>query len=100
MDHQKIIKTLRCSDFIKIKNEGGWFEDGDLIYAKEIKVNVFLLFIFLNTQKTENIKALIAEFNDFNSIGKIEPLRIMFYLLMNENKDFHYFENFIKVSDL
>lgn len=99
MNRQKIIKTLRCSDFIKINNDGEWLGDGDLIYAKEIKVNVFLLFIFLNTPKTDNIKALIAEFKDFDSIGKIEPLRIMFYLLMNENKQFHYFEKFIKVSE-
>lgn len=99
MNRQKIIKTLQSGHFIKVKNKGEWFEDGALIYTKEIKINVFLLFIFLNTPKSENTQALIAEFKDFNSIGKAEPLRTMFYLLMNENEDFHCFEKLIKASE-
>ncbi|WP_139222038.1 hypothetical protein [Chryseobacterium oleae] len=90
---------LRLSQFIRVNNKGEWFEDGDVIYAKEIKMNIFLVFIFLNTSKKENIKALIAEFTDLKSIGKIKPLRTMFYLIMNENKDFHCFEHLIKTSD-
>jgi aspartyl aminopeptidase len=47
MDCQKIIKTLKHKDFIKISNNGEWFEDGAAVYVKEIKDNVFLLFVIL-----------------------------------------------------
>ncbi|MCQ9634263.1 hypothetical protein MP478_01615 [Chryseobacterium sp. WG14] len=96
MNRQEFIKILRSGHFSKIENKGEWIEEEALIYAKEIKINIFLLFIFLNTPKSENTQALIAEFKDFSSIGKDEPLRTMFYLLMNENEDLHCFEKLIK----
>jgi len=98
MNQQEFIKVLRSGHFSKIENTGEWIEEEALIYAKEIKINIFLLFIFLNTPKSENIQALIAEFDDFSSIGKGEPLRTMFYLQMNENKDFHCLEKLIGTS--
>ncbi|WP_126650827.1 hypothetical protein [Chryseobacterium aureum] len=44
MDGEKIIKTLRHKDFVKVAHTGTCFEDGAAIYAKEIKENIFLLF--------------------------------------------------------
>jgi aspartyl aminopeptidase len=47
MDCQKIIKTLKHKDFIKISNNGKWFEDGAAVYAKEIKIIFFYYLSFL-----------------------------------------------------
>ncbi|MDR6462114.1 hypothetical protein [Chryseobacterium sediminis] len=98
MDGQKIIKTLRNKDFIKIPHAGECFEDGAAIYAKEIKENIFLLFIILKDIDIENIQALIAHFDCFNSIGLKEPEQIMFYLSIKDKNDLHYFEQYLKAS--
>ncbi len=98
MDGQKIIKTLRNRDFIKIPHAGECFEDGAAIYAKEIKENIFLLFIILKDIDIENIQALIAHFDCFNSIGLKEPEQIMFYLSIKDKNDLHYFEQYLKAS--
>ncbi|PKF76193.1 hypothetical protein [Chryseobacterium sp. PMSZPI] len=97
MDCQKIIKTLKHKDFIKVTNEGKWFENGAAIYAKEIKDNIFLLFVILKNIDVENIQALIAHFDCFNSIGLKEPEQIMFYLSIKDKNDLHYFEQYLKV---
>lgn len=99
MDKQKILKTLRTEHFIKVANKGDWFEDGAVIYAREIRENIFLLFVILKNVDIENIQALIAHFDDFNSIGRKEPIQIMFYLSIKEKEDLHYFEKYLKVSN-
>ncbi|MET3036677.1 hypothetical protein ABXT08_11270 [Chryseobacterium sp. NRRL B-14859] len=99
MDCQKIIKTLKHKDFIKIDNNGKWFEEGAAIYAKEIKDNIFLLFVILKGIHIENIQALIAHFDCFNSIGLKEPKQIMFYLSIKDKEDLHYFDQYLKTSD-
>ncbi|AYZ12036.1 hypothetical protein EGY05_08910 [Chryseobacterium arthrosphaerae] len=99
MDCQQIIKTLKHKDFIKISNNGKWFEDGAAVYAKEIKDNVFLLFVILKDIDIENIQALIAHFDGFNSIGLKEPEQIMFYLSIKDKEDLHYFEQYLKASN-
>ncbi|MGE8536916.1 hypothetical protein KYG33_03400 [Chryseobacterium sp. D764] len=98
MDGQKIIKTLRHKDFIKITHSGTCFGDGAAIYAKEIKENIFLLFIILKDIDIESIQALIAHFDCFNSIGLKEPEQIMFYLSIKDKNDLHYFEQYLKAS--
>lgn len=100
MDHQKILKSLELSHFTKITNNRNWFENHDIIYAKEIKDTIFLLFVVSEKEeKIEDIRALIAEFNDFSSIGKREPEQIMFYLSIRKKNDLHYFEKFMKIYD-
>lgn len=98
MNNQKILKSLRSGHFTKIANKGEWFEDGSVIYAKEIKDNIYLLFVILKDSERENVQALIAQFEDFNSIGKQEPKQIMFYLSIKDNKDLHYFEKYLAVA--
>lgn len=98
MDCRKVIKTLKHKDFIKIPNNGEWFEEGAAIYAKEITENIFLVFIILKDINIENIKALIAHFDCFNSIGLKEPEQIMFYLSIKDKEDLHYFEQYLKAS--
>ncbi|ASE61137.1 hypothetical protein EGY07_09540 [Chryseobacterium indologenes] len=98
MDCQKIIRTLKHKDFIKVTNEGKWFEDGAAIYAKEIKDNIFLLFVILKDIDIENIQALIAHFDSFGSIGLKKPEQIMFYLSIRDKEDLHYFEQYLKTS--
>ena len=98
MDGQKIIKTLRYKDFIKVAHTGMCFEDGAAIYAKEIRENIFLLFIILKNIDIENIQALIAHFDCFNSIGFKEPEQIMFYLSIKDKNDLHYFDQYLKTS--
>lgn len=98
MDCQKIIKTLKHKDFIKVTNDGKWFEDGAAVYAKEIKENIFLLFIILKDIDIENIQALIAHFDCFSSIGSKKPEQIMFHLSIKDKADLHYFEQYLKTS--
>lgn len=99
MDCQKIIKTLRHKDFVKVSHTGKCFENGAAIYAKEIRENIFLLFIILKDIEIENIQALIAHFDCFGSIGLKEPEQIMFYLSIKDKSDFHYFEQYLKTSN-
>ena len=99
MDCQKIVKTLKHKDFIKVPHKGNWFEDGAAVYAKEIKDNIFLLFVILKDIEIENIQALIAHFDSFSSIGMKEPEQIMFYLSIKDKEDLHYFEKYLKISD-
>ncbi|AZA83588.1 hypothetical protein C1637_14940 [Chryseobacterium lactis] len=98
MDCQKIIRTLKHKDFIKVANDGKWFENGAAIYAKEIKENIFLLFIILKDIDIDNIQALIAHFDCFNSIGSKKPEQIMFHLSIKDKDDLHYFEQYLKAS--
>lgn len=99
MNKQMILKTLRTEHFIKVANKGDWFEDGAIIYAREIRENIFLLFVILKDMNIENIQALIAHFDSFSSIGKKEPIQIMFYLSIKEKEDLHYFEKYLKVPN-
>lgn len=98
MDAQKIITTLKHKEFIKIVHKGNCFEDGAAVYAKEIKENIFLLFIILKDIDIENIQALIAHFDCFNSIGLKEPEQVMFHLSIKDKNDLHYFEQYLKAS--
>lgn len=99
MDHQKIINTLKYKEFIKIVHKGDFFEDGAAVYAKEIRENIFLLFVILKDIDIENIQALIAHFDCFGSIGMKEPEQIMFYLSIKDKNDLHYFEQYLKASN-
>jgi len=99
MKGQKIVKALKHKNFIRVNNEGSWFGEGSTIYAKEIKENIFLLFVILKDIQIENIQALIAHFDCFGSIGTKEPQQIMFYLSIKDKEDLHYFEKYLKISD-
>lgn len=99
MDCQKIVKTLKHDRFTKVPNTGDWFDEGATIYAKEIKENIYLLFVILKGTQIENIKALIAHFDSFGCIGKKEPRQIMFYLSIKDKEDLHYFEQFFTISN-
>lgn len=99
MDCRKIVKSLNHTDFKKVPYKGNWFEEGAAVYAKEIRDNIFLLFVILKDIEIENIKALIAHFDNFSSIGKKEPQQVMFYLSIKNKEDLHYFEKYLKISD-
>lgn len=96
MNGQEIINTLKHKEFIKVVHNGDCFEDGAAVYAKEIKENIFLLFIILKDIDIENIQALIAHFDCFDSIGLKEPQQIMFYVSIKDKNDLHYFEQYLK----
>ncbi|MBE4948863.1 hypothetical protein [Chryseobacterium culicis] len=99
MDCQKIIKTLKNKDFVKVSHTGKCFENAAAVYAKEIKENIFLLFIILKDIDIENVQALIAHFDSFGSIGLKEPEQIMFYLSIKDKNDLHYFEQYLTTSN-
>jgi len=99
MDCKRIVRSLKQDQFIKVDNAGKWFEEGSAIYAKEIKQNIFLLFIILKDIEIENIQALIAHFDSFGSIGMKKPEQVMFYLSIKDKDDLHYFEKYMKISD-
>lgn len=99
MNKQDILKILSTEHFIKIVNKGDWFEDGAVVYAREIKENIFLLFVILKDVNIENIQALIAHFDCFNSIGRKEPIQVMFHLSIKEKEDLHYFEKYLQAPN-
>lgn len=99
MDCQAIIQTLKHKNFIKVSNNGQCFENGAAVYAKEIKDNIFLLFVILKNTDIENIQAFIAHFDGFSSIGLKEPEQVMFYLSIKDKEDLHYFEQYLKASN-
>nr|WP_315028317.1 hypothetical protein [uncultured Chryseobacterium sp.] len=84
---------------MKINNEGKWFEKGAVIYAKEIKENIFLLFVIFKDINMENIQAFIAHYDCLSSIGLKQPEQVMFYLSIKDKEDFHYFDKYLKVSN-
>ncbi|RMZ59487.1 hypothetical protein D1632_07575 [Chryseobacterium nematophagum] len=94
MDYRKIIEILKEEHFKEVKNEGDWLEEGTVIFAKEIKKDIFLLFIILHDTPIDTMRALIAHFDSFNCIGKKEPLQLMFYLSIKDEEDFHYFKKY------
>ncbi|SIQ82645.1 hypothetical protein SAMN05880574_12732 [Chryseobacterium sp. RU37D] len=95
MNSRNIINRLKSGHFVEINNKGSWFEDGSTIYAKEIKDNIFLLFIVLKDLQIENMRVLIAHFESFQSIGIRKPAQIMFYLSIKSKEDLHYFEKYL-----
>lgn len=99
MNCRNIVKNLESDHFTKIKNRGKWFEEGAEIYAKEIRENIFLLFIVLKDSENEDIKALIAKYYGADTIGIREPEQIMFYLSVKCKEDLHYFEKYIKNTE-
>ncbi|MDR6405508.1 MULTISPECIES: hypothetical protein [Chryseobacterium] len=99
MNCRNIVKMLKSDHFTKIKNKGNWFEEDSTIYAKEIKENVYLLFVILKDLQIESMRALIAHFDDIESIGTREPQQIMFYLSIKNKEDLHYFEKYLKPTE-
>lgn len=98
MNCRNIVKKLESDHFTKIKNQGNWFEEGTTIYAKEIRKDIFLLFVVLKDLKVETMRALIAKFNGLENIGRTEPDRIMFYLSIKCKEDLHYFEKYLNTT--
>lgn len=99
MDWRKIVKKLESDHFAKIDNKAKWFEEASTMYAKEIRKNIFLLFVVVTESPTEDMRALIAHFDDFESIGRREPKQIMFYLSIKSEEDLHYFEKYLKSTE-
>ena len=97
MDGEKILKALQTNDFTKVINKSQKFVKGATIYAKEIRKNIFLLFV-VEEDGFNKIHALIASFDRMESIGIKEPLQLMFYLLITKNEDVHYFGKYLKIT--
>jgi len=98
MNYENILKSLQSDRFTEVIDTGSNFEKGATIYAKEIRQNVFLLFVVIKRIRIKNIHVFIASFDRLESIGIKEPLQTMFYLSITKNEDFHYFKKYIKVS--
>jgi len=96
MNYQKILRSLKSDNFIKVVKNANQFEEGSIIYTKEITDNVYLLFIILKKIKIEYIKVQIAHFDSFENIGVKEPLQTMFYLSIKDKEDIHYIEKYLK----
>jgi len=99
IESQNIMKKLKQDCFKKIVHNGIVFEEGAAVYAKEIDKNIFLVFTIKQHTASENIQAFIAQFDSWGSIGKKEPLQMMFSLSVKDKNDLHYFEKFINVSE-
>lgn len=99
MNSIKILKILQEEDdFTEIPNHGMWIEDSSRIFAKEIRDNIFLLFVINNDLQQESVKAMIAKFDSIERITLKEPKQIMFYLTLQKLEDLHYFEKYMNIS--
>ncbi|MBT2620110.1 hypothetical protein [Chryseobacterium sp. ISL-6] len=87
---------LESDQFTKVKSPSKLFGDGETVYAKEIGDHIFLLFIIIKNVEAESMRAFIACFDSFTSIGSKEPSQIMFHLSIKENEDLHYLEKYFK----
>lgn len=96
MNYQKILRSLKSDNFIRVVKNVNQFEEGSIVYAKEITDNIYLLFIILKDIKIEYIKVQIAQFHSFEDIGIKEPMQTMFYLSIKDKKDIHYIEKYLK----
>lgn len=100
MNCNQILNLLRQDDFAEIPNHGKWIENNSAIYAKEIKENVFLLFVVNPDVENEAVRAMIAKFDNIESISRKEPKQLMFYLTLQKSDDMHYFEKYMNISQL
>ncbi|MFY1046317.1 hypothetical protein [Chryseobacterium sp. GP-SGM7] len=100
MNINKILKLLKQDDFAEIPNHGKWIENNSVIYAKEIKDDVFLLFVINSEQQNDAVRAMIAKFDSIENISRKEPNQLMFYLTLQKNEDLHYFEKYMNISQL
>lgn len=91
---------LQQDDFAEIPNYGKWIETDSVIYAKEIKENVFLLFVINTEFENESVRAMIAKFDCIENISRKEPKQLMFYLTLQKSEDMHYFEKYMNISQL
>ncbi|RNA60497.1 hypothetical protein D1631_18580 [Chryseobacterium nematophagum] len=96
MRNQIILEKLKSYGFIKIINKGNWIKRGSIIYAKEINPNIYLLFVAVKGANSHNKQAFIVEFESVNSIGKYEPLQIMFYMSIKNKNDLLYFRRYLQ----
>ncbi|SDI86272.1 hypothetical protein SAMN05421846_11631 [Chryseobacterium taeanense] len=99
MDCNKIIKKLKSCHFKEIISNKNWLEEDSTMYAKEIRPDIFLLFIMIKDPNAENTRALIAHFDDFKSVGITAPKQILFYLSIKSEKDLHYLEKYLKTKN-
>ncbi|RNA61494.1 hypothetical protein D1631_05890 [Chryseobacterium nematophagum] len=97
MKDQRIFKWLEAGGFHRIINKGKWIERGSIIYAKEIEQNTYLLFVEIKGSTPNDIQAFIVEFESLDSIGKYEPLQIMFYMSIKNIQDLLYFEKYLEI---
>jgi len=97
-ESQNIMKKLKQDCFKEIVHNGILFDEGASVYAKEIDENIFLVFTIKEDVDPENVQAFIAKFDSWGSIGKKEPIQMMFSLSIKHKDDLHYFEKFINVS--
>jgi len=97
MNTTKILKLLKQDDFIEIPNHGKWIEENASIFVKEIKEEVFLLFVIDESTVNKSVRAMIAEFDGMDSISFREPKQLMFYLTLQKPEDMHYFEKYMNI---
>ena len=96
MDYENILSSLKNQRFKKVINKCKKFDAGATIYAKEIRKNIFLLFVLLKDEEDKNFHAFIANFDSVESIGVKEPLQLLFYISVKNNDDLHYFDKYMK----
>lgn len=100
MNSTNILKLLKHDDFTEIPNHGKWIESNASIFAKEIKEDVFLLFVVNHESENESVRAMIARFDCLENISVKEPKQLMFYLTLQKSEDMHYFEKYMNIGQL
>lgn len=97
MKDQRIFKWLKAGGFLSIINKGKWIGRGSVIHAKEIEEKTYLLFVEIKDSTPNDIQAFIVEFESLDSIGKYEPLQILFYMSIKNTQDLLYFEKYLEI---
>lgn len=100
MNSYKILQIIKDDDFTEIPNHGKWIESQSVIFAKEIRDNIFLLFVVNKDPQKDSVRAMIAKFDSIESISLKEPSQLMFYLTLQKSEDLHYFEKYMNITQL
>ncbi|OCK50091.1 hypothetical protein BA768_05505 [Chryseobacterium sp. CBo1] len=100
MNSYKILQIIKDDDFAEIPNHGKWIESQSVIFAKEIRDNIFLLFVVNKDPQKDSVRAMIAKFDCIESISLKEPSQLMFYLTLQKSEDLHYFEKYMNITQL
>lgn len=92
------LRTVLQTDFTRVANKGNLFQDGSSIYAKEIRKGTFLLINILEDNNNYPIQAMIANFDNLESIGKVKPIQLLFHLKINNNSDLQYLKTYLSTA--
>lgn len=96
MDCKKIFKALG-DDFRIVESQGHVFDEGTLIYVKEISKGIYLMFNADGSSNESPIQAVIADYDCAASVGCKSPKQLLFHLRITGEHSLKYLKSFLKL---